>query len=282
MNMSTTLAALRPSPTIEDFDDVIARMVPIERLTAAQDKIRRDYLTAKPYPHVVIDGFFDEEILDRIATEFPDRSRRDWLHWDSKNENKHTSRGAVGLPAFTQTFLWQMCSAPVMKFLAHVSGFTDLVMDPMFHGGGLHESSRGGWLNVHADYTKHPVLPLVRRLNLIIYLNRDWDPDWGGALELWDSETKSCGARVEPLFNRAVLFPTEQTLHGFPDPMTCPANVSRKSVAFFYWGTDTEAVKEGVHINFLPDSRRSRRTAFVRSLIPPIAYSALNSLRNRL
>src|SRR5436853_168670 len=102
--------------SIPGFDDVTSRMVPVARLTAMQDKIRRDYLAAKPYPHAIMDGFFDEEILDRISSEFPSRTQREWLHWDNKNENKHTSRGAVGLPAFTQTFLWQMFSTPLLKF----------------------------------------------------------------------------------------------------------------------------------------------------------------------
>ena len=280
--MNTALLAPQPHSSVDSFDDVVARMVPIARLTAEQDEIRARYWAAKPYPHVVLDGFFDERILDRMASEFPDRDRRDWLHWDTDNENKQTSRGAANLSPFTQTFLWQMCSAPMMAFLEHVSGFNDLVMDPMFHGGGLHESFRGGWLNMHVDYTKHPVLPLVRRTNLIIYLNRDWDPAWGGALELWDSATKSCGAKVEPVFNRAVLFPTEGTLHGFPNPMTCPGNVSRKSISFFYWGTDPEAVKQGAYINFLPGNRRARRAAFLRSLVPPIAHSARRSLKTLL
>ncbi len=275
--MDTALIAPQPQSSVDDFDDIVARMVPIARLTAKRDEIRAQYLEAKPYPHAVLDGFFDEQILDRIASEFPDRAQRDWLTWDTRNEFKQTSRGCADLPPFTQTFLWQMCAAPMMAFLDTVTGFRDLVMDPMFQGGGLHELFRGGWLNIHTDYAKHPVLPMVRRLNLIIYLNRDWDPAWGGALELWDSATKTCGARVEPVFNRAVLFPTNDTLHGFPDPLTCPSNRSRKSVSFFYWVTDPE---EGVYIpHFLPASRQARRAALLRSLVPPIARSARNSVK---
>ena len=142
----------------------------------------------------------------------------------------------IDLPAFSQAFLWRMCAPPMMRFLREVTGHADLCVDPLFHGGGMHESFRGGWLNIHADWTQHPVLPLTRRLNMIVYLNRDWDPAWGGALELRDAEGKTSGAKVEPFFNRAVIFPTtSETLHGFPDPMTCPADRSRKSVSWFYW-----------------------------------------------
>ncbi|CAA9234218.1 MAG: hypothetical protein AVDCRST_MAG08-1284 [uncultured Acetobacteraceae bacterium] len=278
------ITATRPTPLLPDgFDEAVARMAPIARLMAEKDELRARYLAAKPYPHLVLDNFFDPEVLDRVATEFPGRGGRDWLSYDTANEIKQTSRGVIDLPAFSQAFLWQMCAPPMMEFLRHVSGHADLCVDPVFHGGGMHESFRGGWLNMHADWTQHPVLPLTRRLNLIVYLNRDWDPAWGGALELWDAKDKTSGAKVEPVFNRAVIFPTTaETLHGFPDPMTCPADRSRKSVSWFYWSPDPEAIKEGAPITFLPGNRQTRMRALVRSFIPPVAFTARDGLKSLL
>jgi hypothetical protein len=222
-------------------------------------------------------------VLDRVAAEFPGRHGRDWLSYDTSNEIKQTSRGVIDLPAFSQTFLWQMCALPMMRFLRGVTGHDDLCVDPVFHGGGMHESFRGGWLNIHADWTQHPVLPFTRRLNMIIYLNRDWDPAWGGALELWDAKDTSAGAKVEPVFNRAVIFPTTaETLHGFPDPMTCPADRSRRSVSLFYWSPDPEAIKEGAPITFLPGKRQTRMRALVRSFIPPVAFAARDGVKTLL
>ena len=267
----------------EGFDAAVARMAPIERLMAEKDRLRARYLAAEPYPHLVLDNFFDPVVLDRVAAEFPGRGGRDWLSYDTANEIKQTSRGALDLPAFSQAFLWQMCAPPMMQVLREITGHADLCVDPLFHGGGMHESFRGGWLNMHADWTQHPVLPLTRRLNLIVYLNRDWDPAWGGALELRNPGEEGPVAKVEPFFNRAVIFPTtSETLHGFPDPMTCPGDRSRKSVSWFYWSPDPEAIKEGAPITFLPGNRKTRMRALARSFVPPVAFTARDGLKSLL
>ncbi len=256
---------------------------PATRLKSQRDALRARYPAAKPFPHVVIDNLFDDVVLDRIVAEFPKKEERDWITWDTAHEVKQTSRGIARLSPFTQLFFLQLCSEPFMQVVRDITGLPDLVADPLFHGGGLHESVRGSWLNIHADYTNHPALPLTRRLNLIVYLNRDWDAAWGGALELWDSATKVCGARVEPIFNRAVLFPTtSHTLHGFPTPISCPSDRSRMSVSVFYWSPDPEALKEGKYINFLPGEGRTRLQSFMRSLTPPIALAASDKLRRAL
>ena len=222
-------------------------------------------------------------VLDRVAAEFPGKGGRDWLSYDTASEIKQTSRGALDLPAFSQAFLWQMCAPPMMRVLREITGHADLCVDPLFHGGGMHESFRGGWLNMHADWTQHPVLPLTRRLNLIVYLNRDWDPAWGGALELKNPGDDGVVAKVEPFFNRAVIFPTTaETLHGFPDPMTCPADRSRKSVSWFYWSPDPDAIKQGAPITFLPGNRQTKMRTLLRSFIPPVAFTARDSLKSLL
>jgi 2OG-Fe(II) oxygenase superfamily len=254
-------------------------MLPLARMQRERDSLKATYLAAKPYPHVVMDGLFEEEVLDRTVTDFPQRKARDWITYETKHESKQTSRGITQLSPFTQLFFLQLCSEPFLEHIRYITGFPDLLMDPLFHGGGLHESVRGAWLNIHADWTKHPSLPLTRRLNLIIYLNREWDPSWRGELELWDFATKTCGAQVSPVFNRAVLFPTtSQTLHGFPTPLACPPNRSRKSISVFYWSPDPEALKESAYITFLPGKKRTRIRAFLHSLIPPIAFKARDVL----
>jgi hypothetical protein len=266
-------------PVANAFDRTVESMLPLARMQRERDSLKAAYLAAKPYPHVVMDGFFEEEVLDRTVTNFPEPEARDWITYETKHESKQTSRGITQLSPFTQLFFLQLCSEPFLEHVRYITGFPDLLMDPLFHGGGLHESVRGGWLNIHADWTKHPSLPLTRRLNLIIYLNREWDPTWRGELELWDSDAKTCGARVLPVFNRAVLFPTtSETLHGFPMPLACPPNRTRKSISVFYWSPDPEALKESAYITFLPGKKRTRMRAFLRSLTPPIAFKARDAL----
>lgn len=252
---------------------------PAARLRAQAESLRARYAAEKPYSHVVVDGLFDASVLDRIVAEFPRTMERDWITYDTVHELKQTSRGLAGLSPFTQLFLLQLCSEPFLQAVRDITGLPDLVADPLFQGSGLHESLRGGWLNVHADWTKHPALPLTRRLNLIVYLNRDWDPAWGGALELYDPAARICCARIEPIFNRAALFPTtDKTFHGFPTPISCPPNRSRKSFSIYYWSPDPDALKESEYITFLPGQKRTRLRALLRSLTPPIAFAVRDAL----
>lgn len=280
--MDTNLAASRPEVGLDAFDSIAARMIPMERLEAEEAAIAERYRSAKPYPHVVIDGFFDTEVLDRIEASFPRRTNPEWISYDTSNEVKSTSRGILGLDPFAQTFFWQGTSPRFLAWLERVTGVPQLATDPTFHGGGLHESRRGGWLNMHVDWTQHPHLPLVRQLNMIVYLNRDWDVAWGGALELQHATTGDGGAKVAPLFNRAVIFPTtSETLHGFPDPIACPPDRARRSASWFYWSPDQEAIQQGAPITFLPGTRQTRLRSFLRSCVPPIAFQMRDRLRGR-
>jgi Rps23 Pro-64 3,4-dihydroxylase Tpa1-like proline 4-hydroxylase len=103
-------------------------------------------------------------------------------------------------------------------------------------GGGLHQTLPGGMLRVHADFLKHPHYGLDRRMNLLLFLNKDWKPEYGGALELWDENMERLVTQVEPLANRCVIFTTSPTsYHGYTQPITCPQGMSRKSLAAYYY-----------------------------------------------
>ncbi len=262
------------------FSDIANRMVPLDRLDAERDTLAQRYAAADPYPHIVLDDFFDPRTLDWVQDDFPKDGDRDWIRWDTENEIKQTSRGISSLSPATQLLFLQLCSEPFMKRLEAITGVEGLVWDPMFCGAGLHESFRGGWLNMHADWTGHPELPLVRRLNLIIYLNREWETAWNGALTLSDPDGVRPDARVEPLFNRAVLFPTtDRTLHGFPEPIQCPVDRSRRSISVYYWSADPEALGDATYIKWLPSNGDTRLRAFLRSFAPPVLLRAAARLR---
>ena len=266
-----------------NFDALVARMLPMERLERDKEQLKTAYRAAKPYPHLIIDGLWDEEILNRLLAEFPRKGARDWVQYDTAHELKQTSRGLFGLSPFTQLFLMEVCSPRFLRVMGEVTGHEDLVADPLFHGGGLHESFRGGWLNLHTDWRQHPTLPLARQLNMIIYLNKDWDPAWGGAIELWNPGASEAGAWTDCLFNRTLIFPTTDTsLHGFPAPIACPENRTRKSISLFYWTMDESAVKTAQNINFLPGKKQTRMKAMLRSFIPPVVFDAKGALLRML
>ena len=207
-----------------------------DRLKKDSQLWKQSYLAAKPYPHLVIDDLFAPELLDRLVEEFPKPKNRDWIVWDTEHELKTTSRGIDDLSMFTQIFCLWLNSRAVISTIESIVGINNLVGDPLFHGAGLHEMYSGGWLEMHADYTKHFTLPLMRRINILIYLNRDWDASWGGELALQEPKNPQTQVSYPPYFNRTIIFPTTaKTFHGVPTPLSCPLNCSRKLLSIYYW-----------------------------------------------
>ena len=153
-----------------------------------------------------------------------------------------------------------MNSHPVLQFLEKLTGIGGLIPDPSFAGGGCHQIEPGGKLQVHVDFNKLQPANLDRRINLLIYLNKDWKEEYGGHFELWDAEGKACVKRVLPLFNRCVVFSTTQTsYHGHPHPLTCPEGWTRKSIALYYYtnGRDDGHASDGHSTVFLGHQQRA-------------------------
>jgi len=208
----------------------------LERLRDESQSLKQSYATAQPYPHVVIDNLFEPQLLHRLIAEYPQQNNRDWLVWDTSHELKTTSKGIDGLSAFTQLFCLWLNSRDVIESIESIVGISNLIGDPLFHGAGLHEMYRDGWLEMHADYTKHFSLPFVRRVNMLIYLNQDWDDSWGGDLVMGDNKNKQSRVSYPPYFNRTIIFPTTaDTFHGVPNPLSCPPDRSRKLLSIYYW-----------------------------------------------
>jgi 2OG-Fe(II) oxygenase superfamily len=123
-----------------------------------------------------------------------------------------------------------------LQFLETLTGFGGLIPDMNFEGGGLHQIERGGFLKIHLDSNTHPRFPLARRINLLLYLNRDWREEYHGQLELWDKEMSCCVHKILPVFNRCVIFTTSDlSYHGHPDRLECPPGMTRKSIAVYYY-----------------------------------------------
>ena len=195
------------------------------------------YRDAQPFPHIVLDGLFDDAALDAVLAEFPAPEAMQWMRFDNALEKKLGFFHETGtLSDVVRRFLDAMNSFEMLLWLEALTGIDGLIPDPYFGGGGLHQIEPGGFLKVHADFNVHPKLKLDRRLNMLIYLNKDWREDWGGHLELWDREGRACVERILPLFNRTVVFSTSDTsYHGHPHPLASPPGVTRKSVSLYYY-----------------------------------------------
>jgi 2OG-Fe(II) oxygenase superfamily len=204
--------------------------------------LRVEYGAAQPFPHIVLDDFLNQDLLEVALQEFPDLDSAEWIHYTHVNERKFglTDRRRFG-PALGR-IVDTLNGQAFVQWLEQLTGIRGLKADQSLEGGGLHQSARGGFLNVHADFTVHPhQRNWRRRVNLLVYLNHDWQDAYGGHLELWDRQVRTCVRKALPVFNRAVIFSTDpDSFHGHPEPLTCPAGMTRKSIALYYF---TEELK---------------------------------------
>ena len=129
-----------------------------------------------------------------------------------------------------------------MSFLEQLTGTENLLPDPHLIGAGQHSTGRGGKLRVHADFVWNPRINMHRRVNALIYLNRDWREEYGGHLDLWDREMTSAQARILPVFNRLAVFNVSSTSwHGQTNPVACPIGRRRNSLIFFFYTAERPA-----------------------------------------
>ena len=200
------------------------------------------YRQAEPFPHIMFETFLDSAVLGRVIEEFP--SNKDKAFFDRDQERfKYQFRPQEVASGVVRNLFAELNSEAFIAFLEELTGIDGLIADPHFEGGGLHETKRGGHLGVHADFNVHGRLNLERRLNLLIYLNDDWDEEFGGNLELWNTGMTECAVKVEPRFGRAVIFSTNlDSFHGHPDPLNCPADRSRRSIATYYYTAPDDGI----------------------------------------
>jgi hypothetical protein len=215
---------------------------PYARWNAMLPTLAAAYRAGEPFPHVHLSNFFDAAVVDGLIDAFARTTSGPWIQWKHYNEHKSGLNDWRALPPYVSRVLRELNSDPFVQWLGQLTGIEGLLADPTLEGGGMHNCGRGGFLHVHADFTRHHHHPeWRRRVNLIVYLNRGWQPEWGGALELWDRRMQRAHVRIPPLANDAVIFATDDcSYHGFPDPVTCPEGVMRRSLALYYYTVERE------------------------------------------
>lgn len=256
----------------------------LEELASARHE---EYVSAQPFEHIVFDDFLPEAVLEEVLDEFPAAGEAAWTSYESENERKLASGEHTPIAEATLQLLSELNSAAFVDFLERLTGISGLVPDPHLEGGGLHQIVPGGHLNVHVDFNRHPRTGLERRLNVLVYLNRDWREEYGGALELWSAEGRSCERRILPLFNRMVVFSTtERSYHGHPEPLGCPEGMTRKSLALYYYSL-APAASNGrpSHTHntlFMPrDANDGRVKRVARAVTPPVLVGLARAARRR-
>lgn len=214
----------------------------LDRLERDLPQLAERYRSAEPFPHAVLDGLLPADVAARAAQEhaaLPDELWRAYVHL---NERKYAHNRPADWGPTLRALVEQLNHPSFVRVLERLTGIEGLLPDPDLDGAGLHRIPSGGFLNVHADFTAHHRHPhLRRRVNLLLFLNPDWEAAWGGALELWSRDMRRCVTAIEPLGNRAVVFSTDEaSYHGHPEPLRCPEDVQRRSLALYYFTAEDE------------------------------------------
>jgi Rps23 Pro-64 3,4-dihydroxylase Tpa1-like proline 4-hydroxylase len=259
------------------------------------ERLHREYAGAQPFPHIVIDDFLPVKTADEVLAEFPSPDEIEWQRFKSGTERKLATSLDEQMRPATRHLLAQFNSSALCGFLEKLTGIEGVIPDPHFVGGGLHQIQRGGFLKMHADFNWHARLRLDRRINLLLYFNKNWREEYGGELELWDErggQMHQCVQRILPVFNRCVVFSTTSTsFHGHPNPLACPEGWTRKSMALYYYTQGRpEAEKHESHSTLfrerpgtgeaLPRLGAFARTA-LKKTVPPLFFDLARWVRSR-
>lgn len=206
-------------------------------------RLAMEYRANRPVPHIYLTEFLDPDFALHMAREFPSANEGTWTRYRHYNEDKFGLTDWDLFPPALQLAVLTLNSPFFVSLISRLTGIRDLLPDPGLEGGGLHFCRRGGYLNLHSDFSRHHYnRAWRRRVNLVLYLNPHWHNAWGGFIEFWDRAADYCFVKYPPRLNHAVIFNTDATaLHGFPDPISCPKDVCRKSLALYYYTLDADS-----------------------------------------
>ena len=257
----------------------------LDRLPDLAKQNRSAYDQALPFKHVVFDGILPDGALEDVLHEFEASRRSDWMSLDEEGVSDKKSIAATHQlmgPSTDQLFAL-FRSPQFIEAMEELTGIKGLLADPHMLGGGWHETSPGGRLELHTDFSWNPRVRLYRRLNILLYLNRDWKEEYNGHLELWDAGFQR-QARILPTWNRFVVCNvTGQTVHGFPEPIRCPNGMTRKTIAFWLYTADIPdamrddyALRETNFIQRVGGRPVPLPNSWARRWLPPPLYNVFN------
>jgi Rps23 Pro-64 3,4-dihydroxylase Tpa1-like proline 4-hydroxylase len=253
--------------------------------TLAKDKAQ-DYKNAKPFPHIYFDDFLPAEVAEAAHRDFPQPKDLTWTEFNQPTQRKLAFDSVEKLPPSVRNVFLFLNTSSMLKFLEILTGIKGVVSDPYYAGGGLHQIKPGGNLEVHADFNFHPKLKLDRRINVLIYMNKDWKDEYGGHFELWNKEMTAAEQKILPIFNRCAIFSTTSTsYHGHPTPLKCPPDRTRKSMATYYYsvGRPEEEVSDAHSTLFQQRPGTVHHVGLkeiVVAMTPPILMNAAKMLRH--
>jgi Rps23 Pro-64 3,4-dihydroxylase Tpa1-like proline 4-hydroxylase len=191
-----------------------------------------------PVPYTIIDNFFSEELFKTLSFEVDFLKESDWTVFSNDASYRKECRNFASTPRI-QSMAYSFQGSAFLKWIEQVTGLDKLVADPHYRGGGITRVSRGDSLGLHNDFNWNEQIRLTRRVNLILYMNAEWQTEWGGELELWDFDRTKCLVKIEPKPNRLAIWNyDERLIHGAPHPLNCPEHIARQNFIQFYYGSN--------------------------------------------
>ena len=191
-----------------------------------------------PYQHLHLNDFLPSDFINSVAKDFiiPRNLKKNDAMFQ---KTKQAFNILEEFPKNIKELVHYLHSREFINILERKFKLTGLVSDPLMQGGGMHQSGTGGYLKIHSDFIYLRKRKLKRRINLLLYLNNTWNKNWNGALELWDQKMENNFLKIYPQINNCVMFRTDlESNHGFPDPLECPSDIFRKSLAIYYYTED--------------------------------------------
>ncbi len=200
----------------------------------AIEKLKNEFQNAFPYRHFSIDNFLKEDFANQIHTHFPSIEKLN-KHYNGLNEKKSEGSNFNDFHESLTLLRTELMSKEFAAWMIQITGIDELFVTDDKLGTGLHQGSNGSFLDIHIDFNIHAEKNVHRRLNLLIYMNKDWLPEYGGDLEMWDAKMTKCEKKIAPIFNRCVVFETNEiSYHGY-SKITIPEHINRKSIYTYFY-----------------------------------------------
>jgi len=246
--------------------------------------LRNTYKNAKPFPHVVIDNLFADDMLERVLAEAPLMKQKQWLKVEQEGLEKIIRmRSGVELGPASSEFTALLHSAAFLYLLSEITGVWQLLPDPYLQGGGHALMKRDGYFKVHSDRNIAYETGLTRRMAMIVFLNKDWRSEYHGELELWNHAGTQCEVRIPPLFNKTVIFEVASpNFHGVPEPLACPPDRTRYSFLTYFHTVGagpTVAPHTSIFAPGFYRKKKSKLRVLMDELTPPLVVKAIRRLR---
>jgi len=248
-------------------------MVDIEKLT-------KSHVTNEPFPHFCFDNFLDVDFANEIHDAFPSYEQALKIGHQFAAVNEKYKVQITNLNHFPKPILELHELLASDAFVAKVGdmlNIPNLIADPSLQGGGIHETNSGGHLDVHIDFNYLKQKQWHRRVNILIYFNKQWKEEYGGYFDIWDKNVKNRAGYFSPDFNRACGFATgESSWHGVT-PVTAPSEIIRKSFAVYYYTEEAPEGWDGVEHSTI---FKARPDEWVKGKVAMPLESAIRSAQN--